>query len=399
MFFGLTNSPATFQAMMNSIYQQTIAKHESRGTNICIYMDDIAVTTKNTSLRGHVDAVSDVLQVAKEHSLFFKLSKCSFHVPSINYLGLVLEKGLTKMDPVKLAGICNWPMPKMVKDVHSFHGFCNFYRSFIRGFSKITLPLNALTKKGVEFQWTAAAQKAFDTLKEKMTEAPVLTHPDLTKPFELEVNASRYAIGAVLLQRGEDGRRHPVNYFSTTLNAAERDYDIYNLELLAIVKSLQNSRSLLAGSPHEIKVYSDHLNLQHWRDPQKISCRVAREVVELADYPIKIYHVAGKANGRADVLSRRLDYNQGERDNKDVIVLPDALFVQLTNANEDDQDEQQIVPWVDPHQLKKVEGLWRKGNRVVVTVGLEGKRRLIGTLHDPPAYGHPGISCTKDFVE
>jgi hypothetical protein len=131
MFFGLTNSPAMFQAMMNSIYQQAITKHESRGTNIRIYMDDIAVTTKNTSLQGHVEAVSDVLQVAKDHSLFFKLSKCSFHVPSINYLGLVLEKGATKMDPVKLAGIRDWPIPKTVKDVRSFHGFCNFYRSFI----------------------------------------------------------------------------------------------------------------------------------------------------------------------------------------------------------------------------------------------------------------------------
>jgi hypothetical protein len=174
----------------------------------------------------------------KEHSLFFKLSKCSFHVPSIDYLGLILEKGLTKMDPVKVTGIRNWLTPKMVKDIQSFHGFCNFYRSFIRGFSKITLPLNALTRKGVEFQWTAAAQEAFATLKQKMTEAPVLAHPDLLKPFELEVDASGYAIGAVLLQRQEDGKQHPVNYFSTTLNAAERNYDIYDLELLAIVKSL-----------------------------------------------------------------------------------------------------------------------------------------------------------------
>jgi hypothetical protein len=175
MFFGLTNLPATFQAMMNSIYQQTITKHKSRGTNIRIYMDNIAIATKNTSLTCHVEATSDVLQVAREHSLFFKLSKCSFHVPSIDYLRLTLEKGLTKMDPVKVAGIHNWPMPKTVKDIRSFHGFCNFYHSFIRGFSKITLPLNALTRKGVEFQWTAAAQEAFDTLKTKMTE-PLCWH-------------------------------------------------------------------------------------------------------------------------------------------------------------------------------------------------------------------------------
>jgi hypothetical protein len=348
MFFGLTNLPVMFQAMMNSIYQQTIAKHKGWETHMCIYMDDIAIATKIPSLTSHVEAILDVLQVAKDHSLFFKLLKCSFHVPSIDYLRLILEKGVMKMDPVKVTRIHNWPTPKTVKDVRSFHGFCNSYRPFIQGFSKITLPLNALTRKGVEFQWTKAAQEAFNMLKKMMTEAPVLVHPDLTKPFELEVDASGYAIGAVLLQRQEDGKRHPVNYFSTTLNAAERNYDIYDLELLVIVKSLQNSRSLLAGSPHKIKVYSDHLNLQHWRDPQKISHHVAREVVELADYPIKIYHIAGKANGQANALSRRSDYNQGENDNENVVVLPDALFVCTANVDHDDQDERQIASWTDP---------------------------------------------------
>jgi hypothetical protein len=117
MFFRLTNSPAMFQAMMNSIYQQTITKHKSQGTNIRIYMDDITIATKNTLLTAHVDTVSDILQVVQDHSLFFKLSRCSFHVPSIDYLGLVLEKGLTKMDLVKVARIHDWPTPKTVKDV------------------------------------------------------------------------------------------------------------------------------------------------------------------------------------------------------------------------------------------------------------------------------------------
>ena len=148
------------------------------------------------------------------------------------------------------------------------------------------LPLNALTKKDVTFTWNQEAQRAFDTLKVRITDEPVLAHPDLTKQFKLEVDASGYAVGAVLMQRQEDGKRHPVGFYSATLNPAERNYDIYDLELLAIVKALRHWRPLLAGSPHKIKVFSDHMNLQYWRDPQKISRRVAREVVELADYDI-----------------------------------------------------------------------------------------------------------------
>ena len=149
IFFSLTNSPATFQAMMNTLYCDTIVKHEALGTFIRIYMDDIA--TKSPSLPAHIATVSDVLAVTCDNSLYFKLSKCIFHATSIDYLGVILEKGVTCMDPVKVAGVHSWPTPKSVKDVQSFHRFCNFYCPFIAGFSKIALPLNTLTKKDTEF--------------------------------------------------------------------------------------------------------------------------------------------------------------------------------------------------------------------------------------------------------
>jgi hypothetical protein len=116
-------------------------------------------------------------------------------------------------------------------------------------------------------------------------------------------------VGAVLLQRKADGKLHLIEYFSATLNDAERNYDIYNLELLAIVKALDHWRPYLAGSPHKIKVFSDHMNLQYWRQPQKISRRVALEVLALSEYDIEIHHIKGKSNGRADAWSRRPDYN------------------------------------------------------------------------------------------
>src|ERR1700761_514890 len=313
MYFGLTNSPATFQDMMDHLLGPTILKHEPLGTTIRVYMDDIGVASRR-GLAGHIVAVRDILQVAKDNNLCFKPEKCIFHAPSIDYLGVILEKGVTHMDPVKVAGIRDWPTPKTVRDVRSFHGFCNFYCPFIAGFANIALPLNKLTKKDTPFMWTPECQKAFEALKRRVTSEPVLAHPDLTKQFELEVDASGYAVGAVLLQRQVDNKRHPIGYYSATLTPAERNYDIYDLELLAIVKALRNWRPFLAGSPHKVKIFSDHMNLQYWRDPWKISRRVAREVLELADYDYEIHHLKGKSNGRADALSRRPDYDQGERD-------------------------------------------------------------------------------------
>jgi ribonuclease HI len=121
--------------------------------------------------------------------------------------------------------------------------------------------------------------------------------------FVLEVDTSGYAVGAVLLQKKADGKLHPIEYFSSTLNKAERNYNICNLELLAIVKALEHWKKYLGGSPHKIKIFSDHMNLQYWRQPQKISRRIAREVLTLSEYDIEIHHVKGRNNGQADALS------------------------------------------------------------------------------------------------
>jgi hypothetical protein len=211
MYFGLCNSPATFQAFMNDIYRPTIAKHDLLGTAICVYMDDIAIATKvslspSQSHAAHVATVSDVLQVALDHDLYFKLEKCVFHAPSIDYLGVILEKGVTRMDPVKISGIKDWPTPKTVKDVRSFLGFCNFYHPFIRGFATVACPLNELTQKDAPWAWDTRQQQVFATLKHQVTSEPILAQPVLNDQFDLEVDASGFAVGAVLLQKKEDGK-------------------------------------------------------------------------------------------------------------------------------------------------------------------------------------------------
>ena len=125
------------------------------------------------------------------------------------------------MDPAKVAGITTWPTPTSVKQVRSFLGFCNFYRPFIYQFSHIARPLNELTRKDTPWTWGERQQEAFETLRKRITSEPVLKQPQLEQQFEVEVDASGYAIGAVLMQRDEQGKRHPVAYFSSTLNEAE----------------------------------------------------------------------------------------------------------------------------------------------------------------------------------
>ena len=224
-------------------------------------------------------------------------------------------------------------------------------------------------------------------------------------------------IGAVLLQQKEDGKKHPIGYYSATLNEAQQNYDIYDLELLAIVMALKNWRPLLAGSPHKIIIYSDHLNLQYWRLPQRISRRVTREVLELSEYDFEIRHLPGRLNRRADALSRCPGYNQGEDDNRDVVVLPDHVFVQAGTtqcappmrrivAQEEmeatdpiyTQNEELIKPWVNTHRLKKIEGTWYKDGRCIVTRGMEHKRTFIQAHHNAPVYGHPGINKTHQLT-
>ncbi len=133
MYFGLTNSPVTFQTMMNYIYRDTILKHEPLGTTIHVYMDDISIATR-TNLDNHRQAVYDVLKVTQLHDLYFKPEKCLFHSPSMDYLGVILEKGVTCMDPAKIAGVDTWPIPKTVTEVRRALGFFNFYCPFIKDF-------------------------------------------------------------------------------------------------------------------------------------------------------------------------------------------------------------------------------------------------------------------------
>ena len=203
MFFGLCNSPATFQGMMNDILWDLI----DRGTVMC-YMDDILVHTKTRA--EHCWVVWEVLDTLCQHKLFLKLKpeKCQFEQSRVNYLGLIISKDHIEMDPAKVQGVLEWPMPQNVKDIRSFLGFINFYCHFICNFSNIARPLNALTWKTWKWSWGDVEHKAFEALKQAVTSAPILVFPSSTGHFWLECDTSNLILpqgGCYLNNRMMDG--------------------------------------------------------------------------------------------------------------------------------------------------------------------------------------------------
>ena len=156
----------------------------------------------------------------------------------VPFLGMIVEHNKISMDPTKVKGISDWPTPTNVKELRSFLGFGNFYQKFIARYSGEAAALYSLLQKGVPFIWSEACQCAFLFLKKRFSEEPVLMIPDPTRPFQIESNASKNATGAVLTQMDRNGDRHPCAFISKTFSPAEQNYEIYDRELLAIVRAL-----------------------------------------------------------------------------------------------------------------------------------------------------------------
>ncbi|KAK1617399.1 hypothetical protein QYE76_022916 [Lolium multiflorum] len=226
MPFGLSNAPSTFMRLMNHILRPLIGK------SVVVYFDDILIYSKN--LEDHVQHVREVLCILRHEKLFANLPKCHFAQNKLVFLGFVVSANGIEVDSSKVEAIHNWPTPTNVGQVRSFHGLAGFYRRFVKDFSTIACPLNELTKKNVPFVWGKAQQKAFDELKKRLTEAPLLALPDFAKTFEIECDASGLGIGGVLMQNGK-----PVAYYSEKLDGARLNYPIYDKELYALVRVLE----------------------------------------------------------------------------------------------------------------------------------------------------------------
>jgi len=188
MFFGITNSPATFQAMINEILRDMINEGK-----VAAFVNNVLVKTETE--KGHDEIVEEVLRRLEENDLYVKPEKCVWKVRKIGFLGVVIGPSGIEMEKEKVDGVLSWPKPKNMKDIRKFLGLANYYRRFIKDFARVARPINMLMRKDMKWQWREEQQKAFDELKRIFTTKPVLAAPDLDKEFRVEADASNYATG------------------------------------------------------------------------------------------------------------------------------------------------------------------------------------------------------------
>lgn len=290
--FGCKISTNSFQRML------TIAL-SGLGSQAFLYVDDVIIF--GCSLKHHNNNLIQVFERMRKYNLKLNPQKCNFLQPEVTYLGHLFTSNGIKTDPSKYLVVKNYPTPKNADETRRFVAFCNYYRRFIQNFAFIAKPLNNLLKKGMEFEWSNDCNNAFQTLKEKLINPPILQYPDFSKTFILTTDASNFALGAVLSQ-GELGQDLPICFASRALIKSELNKPIIEKELLAIYWGITYYRSYLYG--RKFLVVTDHRPLISLFNHKNPSSKLTRIRTELSDYDFQIIFKPGKYNTNADALSR-----------------------------------------------------------------------------------------------
>ncbi|KAM4059191.1 reverse transcriptase (RNA-dependent DNA polymerase) [Hirsutella rhossiliensis] len=342
--FGLSGAPASFQRYMNSVLREWLDDF------VTAYLDDVLIYSSG-SKADHEAKVRRVLQALADAGLHLDPAKC--------------EKGIA-CDPEKQRAIREWEAPTTVKGVRSFLGFANYYRIFIPDYAKITQSLDALLKKGTAFHWGRAENEAFQELKRRFCESPVLKQWDPSLPTFLETDCSGYALGGVLSQEGPDGRRHACAFFSKRLSPAEYNYPIHDKEMLAISRCLDNWNAELR-SCGPFTILTDHRNLEFFWTRQKLTERQSRWAAELSQFDFKLEYRPGSEAVVPDALSRReQDKPQGIDDEREqgrmIQLIPDSAIPSSTraciNAMSSDCSEASTLPKMKVFEVADLQQLW-----------------------------------------
>ncbi|WVZ71142.1 hypothetical protein U9M48_019762 [Paspalum notatum var. saurae] len=400
MSFGLTNAPAFFMYLMNSVFMNELDKF------VVVFIDDILVYSKNE--KEHEEHLRIVLSRLREHKLYAKFSKCAFWLKEMAFLGHILSAKGVAVDPSKVEDVMNWKQPQTVIEIWSFLGLAGYYRRFIKNFSKIAKPMTALTQKNAKFAWSSKCEEAFGTLKKLLTSAPVLAQPDITKPFDVYCDASGSGLGCVLMQEGR-----VIAYASCQLRKHEVNYPTHDLELLAVVYALKKWRHYLLGNTCHI--YTDHKSLKYIFTQLELNISQRRWLELIKYYDLEVHYHPDKANVVADALSRKAHCNFieahptvrvlcceiGEIELPMVLeaefynlVLEPTIKDQIIAAQKQDKGKSHIRDEINDKKkayfkLDEEGVLWFK-NRLVVPKDMELRKKILDEAHTSMFTLHPG---------
>jgi hypothetical protein len=409
MPFGLTNAPATWQSYINDVLRKFLGKI------VVVYLDDILIYSR--TYEEHKIHVQEVLQTLLESQLRLAPHKCEFNKQRVEYLGYTLSQEGIEMSQDKVKSVLEWKPPNTVKEVQSFLGFCNFYRQFIQGYAQITTPLTALTRKEQAWVWKEEQKKAFQDLKQRFTEQPILLIFNPNEDVVIETDASDFALGACLSQKGLTGKLQPVAYWSRKFSPPELNYDVHDKELLAVVEALRKWWYYVEGTPKQVTVLTDHHNLTYFTSTKELNRRQMRWYLDIAELNFTIKYRKGSENERADALSRQEDYKKGvpKREKAQIfkeleegtlvpnVPEPEQLsaFTTVTIdtidvlAEQDCQEVQELLEDLGKGYTVK-DGKLYYHQRLYVPTNV--RQELIKKHHDPPTVGHPGRNKTLGLL-
>jgi transposase InsO family protein len=395
--FGLTNAPATFQTLMNTIFADF-------NEFVIVYLDDVLIFSRN--IEEHRVHVRRVLERLRQHQLYANREKCEFGRTSMHFLGHVVSKDGISMDSSKLDDVRKWPIPKSVEDIRSFLGLTGYYRRFIHKFSQIAAPLSNLTRNLVPFLWTEVEQKAFEDLKTALLTGPVLLVPDDQLPFTVTADASGYAVGATLSQDIGRGLQ-PTAFMSHRMSPPEMNYPVHEQELLAVIRALGEWRHYLHGQRFD--VITDHHSLTFLQTQPKLSKRQVRWLEQLAEFEFNIVYKPGKTNVVADALSRRADHRESaarDADQHSLATLTTAelkvgveLLEEIRRAYANDAECVAALANPSASYYSLRQGLlYRPDGRLRIPNDDSIKGTLLYEAHDSMLCGHVGVNKTARMV-
>lgn len=384
MPFGLCNAPATFQSLMNQVFNQFLRKF------ILVFFDDILIYSK--TFDDHLHHLELTLATLRANQLYAKMSKCQFGQDNIEYLGHVISHEGVATDPTKIQCMIDWPKPTSVKSLRGFLGLTGYYRKFIKDYGFISKPLTDMLKKG-GFIWSSESEVAFSKLKEAMTSSPVLALPDFTKQFIIETDASSYGLGAVLMQ---DSR--PIAFVSNSLSLKNQALSIYEKEFMAVLLAIQKWKHYIQGIHFIIR--TDQQSIKYLMEQKTTSVLQQRWISKLLGLDYEIQYKRGAENKVADALSRR---DSTVEEFQAITVVNPKWLEEVIHSYHSDSVCQKILAAkaIDPTsygEYSLIGDVLRYNSRVYVGTNSDLRNQIIHNLHSTAIGGHSGNQATYQRI-